>query len=116
MAESEMPNFSAFCREMLLTGKVKHYDFYEETIALLVYSLYIVIQLKPYSIYILIIKFITFYKSFEIVEDYNTSFLLIFCLAYFSRISLSFIINSVSSSLSLSDIGKSSLFSNIGVL
>ena len=27
MAESEMPNFSAFCREMLLTGKVKHYDF-----------------------------------------------------------------------------------------
>lgn len=27
MAESDMPNFSAFCREMLLTGKVKHYDF-----------------------------------------------------------------------------------------
>ena len=27
MTESEMPNFSAFCREMLLTGKVKHYDF-----------------------------------------------------------------------------------------
>ena len=26
MAESDMPNFSAFCREMLLTGKVKHYD------------------------------------------------------------------------------------------
>ena len=24
MAESDMPNFSAFCREMLLTGKVKH--------------------------------------------------------------------------------------------
>lgn len=23
----DMPNFSAFCREMLLTGKVKHYDF-----------------------------------------------------------------------------------------
>ena len=27
MAESDTPNFSAFCREMLLTGKVKHYDF-----------------------------------------------------------------------------------------
>lgn len=27
MTESDMPNFSAFCREMLLTGKVKHYDF-----------------------------------------------------------------------------------------
>ena len=27
MAESDMPIFSAFCREMLLTGKVKHYDF-----------------------------------------------------------------------------------------
>lgn len=27
MAEGDMPNFSAFCREMLLTGKVKHYDF-----------------------------------------------------------------------------------------
>ena len=27
MAESDMSNFSAFCREMLLTGKVKHYDF-----------------------------------------------------------------------------------------
>lgn len=27
MAECDMPNFSAFCREMLLTGKVKHYDF-----------------------------------------------------------------------------------------
>lgn len=27
IAESDMPNFSAFCREMLLTGKVKHYDF-----------------------------------------------------------------------------------------
>ena len=27
MAESDMPNFSAFCREMLLAGKVKHYDF-----------------------------------------------------------------------------------------
>lgn len=25
MAESDMPNFSAFCREMLLAGKVKHY-------------------------------------------------------------------------------------------
>ena len=24
-----MPNFSAFCREMLLTGKVKHYDIKE---------------------------------------------------------------------------------------
>ena len=27
MAESDMHNFSAFGREMLLTGKVKHYDF-----------------------------------------------------------------------------------------
>ena len=27
MAESDMPIFSAFCREMLLTGKVTHYDF-----------------------------------------------------------------------------------------
>ena len=27
MAESDIPNFSAFCREMLLIGKVKHYDF-----------------------------------------------------------------------------------------
>lgn len=27
MVESDMSNFSAYCREMLLTGKVKHYDF-----------------------------------------------------------------------------------------
>lgn len=27
MSESDMPNFSAFCREMLLTGEVRHYDF-----------------------------------------------------------------------------------------
>ena len=28
MLESDMSNFSAYCREMLLTGKVKHYDIY----------------------------------------------------------------------------------------
>ena len=27
MAESGMTNFSAYCREMLLTGEIKHYDF-----------------------------------------------------------------------------------------
>lgn len=27
MAESSMTNFSAYCRKMLLTGEIKHYDF-----------------------------------------------------------------------------------------